>query len=259
MLVGCDGSSLAEEFGNTLKLQHCTISFADRSDMPRWGQLGCQGFIILDGAGSVVCKTTPAFMEVEQLAFRYVEAVIGALLGARPLPRVCPGVMVKIDGLKGAPELNGCEGMCVQAEGIDGRCGISTRAGRIVCVKTSNLTLSAASQQYAPSGGCCGGGCDSRGGKDADCDAGGCDKAGCSKNAGSGSGDSAVLDVALSKLREATKQLREPGEPMPTRMVASLQAREAAAKSELEALVEVCCPLPTHWPWLSALSICSAL
>ena len=51
--------------------------------LPNWGQLGCQGFIILDGQGSVVCKTTPAFMEVEDLAFRYVETILGSLLSSR--------------------------------------------------------------------------------------------------------------------------------------------------------------------------------
>ena len=68
LLVGCAGSGLAVEYGNTLKLQHCTITYVDKMNMPRWGQLGCQGFIVLGGEGGVVCKTAPAFMEVEALA-----------------------------------------------------------------------------------------------------------------------------------------------------------------------------------------------
>ena len=74
LLVGCAGRGLAVEFGETLKLRHCALTYVDGADMPRWGQLGCQGSIVLDGAGAVVCKTTPAFLEVEDLAFGFVES-----------------------------------------------------------------------------------------------------------------------------------------------------------------------------------------
>ena len=41
--------SLSVEFANELKLQHCINSFIDnRGDMPEYGQLGCNGFIVLD-------------------------------------------------------------------------------------------------------------------------------------------------------------------------------------------------------------------
>ena len=241
LLVSCAGSSLAEEFGRELKLQHCTLTFALQSDMPRWGQLGCQGFIILDGSGSVVCKTTPAFMEVEQLAFRYVETVLGSLLSSQPMPVACPGLMVKIDGLTSATELNGRVGMCVQAESPNGRCGVSLGRGQVVSVKAANLSVSGASQQYIPTqggGGGCGGcgGCHSGGAEDDGCDNAGCPKP--KKACGSESASSAAVAVAISKLREATLVLREPGQPLPVRVVASLQKKEAAAKAELEALVE---------------------
>ena len=85
LLVGCAGRGLAVEFGTTLQLQHCTVTWVDEADMPRWGQLGCQGFIVLDGARGVVCKSTPPFMELGGLAFGFVEAVLGALLDERPL------------------------------------------------------------------------------------------------------------------------------------------------------------------------------
>ena len=87
LLVGCAGRGLAVEFGTTLQLQHCTVTWVDEADMPRWGQLGCQGFIVLDGARGVVCKSTPPFMELGGLAFGFVEAVLGALLDERPLKR----------------------------------------------------------------------------------------------------------------------------------------------------------------------------
>ena len=169
LLVGCAGRGLAVEFGTTLQLQHCTVTWVDEADMPRWGQLGCQGFIVLDGARGVVCKSTPPFMELGGLAFGFVEAVLGALLDERPLPAVCPGVRVRIHGLASAPQLNGEIAMCVGAESADGRCGVALRDGRTISVKTANLSafgegaaaLAAANPSARGGGGgsCCGGGC----------------------------------------------------------------------------------------------------
>ena len=252
--VGCDGSALAETFASNLRLTKTTITYVDKRNGPKWGQLGCQGFIILDGSGSVVCKTTPPFMEIEQLAFRYVESVVGALMDKKPLPSVLPGQMVHINGLTGAPELNGSVGTCVSAEGENGRCQISMRGRGVVSVKPANLTVHMVSRQYTPEGGggCGGGGCSGGGGcDDADvidaCDAGGgggcdgggcggggCNKAGCSDQKATNS----AVDAAIAKLREATNTLYHSAEPLPARMVKSLQAKVEAAKEELELLVE---------------------
>ena len=60
----CDGMQLAQTFAAELKLQHVLNVWCDPTSMPRWGQLGCQGFIVGDGRHSVVCKRTVAFMEV---------------------------------------------------------------------------------------------------------------------------------------------------------------------------------------------------
>tara|TARA_B100000767_G_C19413618_1_gene388995 strand:+ start:224 stop:358 length:135 start_codon:yes stop_codon:yes gene_type:complete len=38
----------------------------DDGDMPKWGQLGCQGFIVGDSRHSIVCKSTSAFMQARQ-------------------------------------------------------------------------------------------------------------------------------------------------------------------------------------------------
>ena len=62
--VSCAGPQLAERFGQQLQLSHCHNSYVDNANMPRWGQLGCSGFIILDQRHSVVCKATAPFLEV---------------------------------------------------------------------------------------------------------------------------------------------------------------------------------------------------
>ena len=46
------------------------------------------------------------------------------------------------------------------------------------------------------------------------------------------------MDAAIAKLREATNTLYHSAEPLPARMVKSLQAKVEAAKEELELLVE---------------------
>jgi len=48
--------------------------------MPKWGQLGCNGFIILDGSHSVVCSATRAFLKVKEAAFRHTEMILSALI-----------------------------------------------------------------------------------------------------------------------------------------------------------------------------------
>ena len=70
--VGCAGSSLASTFVRDLKLKHTSVTYCAESDMPSWGQLGCGGFIVLDGAGKVAHAKTSAFIQVRDLAFRHV-------------------------------------------------------------------------------------------------------------------------------------------------------------------------------------------
>jgi len=84
--VSCAGPQLATQFGSQLKLKHCFNTWVDNDDMPTWGQLGCNGLIVLDGAKSVICKASPAFLEVKESAFRYVETLLDALIAQKAAP-----------------------------------------------------------------------------------------------------------------------------------------------------------------------------
>jgi len=84
--VSCAGPQLATQFGNEQRLQHCHNTWVDQDDMPTWGQLGCNGFIILDGSHSVVCKASRAYLEVKEAAFRHVETLLSALIVEKPVP-----------------------------------------------------------------------------------------------------------------------------------------------------------------------------
>merc|ERR1719199_2394938 len=69
--------SLSVEFANELRLQHCINSFIDnRQDMPEYGQLGCQGFIVLDAEHKVLSKSTFPFSDNQRKAFMHVESLI---------------------------------------------------------------------------------------------------------------------------------------------------------------------------------------
>ena len=96
--VCCAGPQLATQFGNELKLKHCHNTWVDEDDMPAWGQLGCNGFIVIDGSHSVVCKATRAYLEVKETAFRHVETLLSALIVEKPVPKQESG---RVDGSVG--------------------------------------------------------------------------------------------------------------------------------------------------------------
>jgi len=85
--VSCAGPQLATQFGNQQRHHHCHNTGVDQDDMPTWGQLGCNGFIILDSSHSVVCKASRAYLEVREQAFRHVETLLSALIVEKPVPK----------------------------------------------------------------------------------------------------------------------------------------------------------------------------
>lgn len=137
--VSCDGSSLAQTFVSNRKLKRCHVTVA--VDGPAWGQLGCNGFIVLNGAGRVVCRATSPFMQVRELAFAHVEALVEALVAGQPPPPVCPGQQVVLRGLSKS-ELNGQPAICVEAiDPASGRCGVALGGGRRLAVKVANVQV----------------------------------------------------------------------------------------------------------------------
>lgn len=89
--VSCAGPQLATQFGNELKLKNCHNTWVDEGDMPTWGQLGCNGFIVIDGSDAVVCQASSAYLEVNSAAFRHVETLLDALVSSRAVPKLTSG------------------------------------------------------------------------------------------------------------------------------------------------------------------------
>lgn len=138
--VGCAGPGLASQFAKQLRLTKCTLTYA--VDNPKWGQLGCNGFIVLDGNGKVVCPASAAYLDVSDRAFRHVESLLDGLLEGTPPPAVAVGQSVVLHGLSRA-ELNGQLGVCVG--GVDaatGRCRVQLYAsGQTIAVKAANIKV----------------------------------------------------------------------------------------------------------------------
>jgi len=159
--VSCAGPQLASQFGNELKLQHCFNTWADEDDMPTWGQLGCNGLIVIDGSDVVVCKASPAFLEVKQAAFRHVETLLTALIESKPAPAMKSGRVdgsvggacatvrfgadvgaeeVIVGGLASRPELNGKRGR-VLSEAANGRLQVQIEGEKApLSIKRQNCT-----------------------------------------------------------------------------------------------------------------------
>lgn len=108
--------NLCKEMSTQMKLTHCVNGFvASPSDMPTYGQLGCQGFIILDKEHNVISQGTTPFMQVRAMAFQHVEALLDAVCNNSPLPSICPGEMGElIDAPAGEEKLKGMRGVCIK-------------------------------------------------------------------------------------------------------------------------------------------------
>jgi len=162
--VSCAGPQLATQFGNELRLKNCHNTWVDEDDMPTWGQLGCNGFIVIDGSDKVVCQASPAFLEVKQAAFRHVETLLDALISSKPAPKLLPGRVdgsvggacaevrfgdepekalaeeVIVGGLSSRPELNGKRGR-VLSQVSDGRVSVQIDGEATpLSIKRQNLT-----------------------------------------------------------------------------------------------------------------------
>lgn len=137
--VGCDGPDLAVAFAKRLQLSKCLLTYVDEANGPRWGQLGCSGFIVIDKDGKVKSPKTSAFLEVREMAFTHVETLLESMLTDTPAPSLFPGQHVELHGLTRS-ELNGTRGYVVEAaDAATGRCAVETYFGKRMAVRAENL------------------------------------------------------------------------------------------------------------------------
>ena len=122
---------LCKQMSTGSKLTHCVNGFIDNQiDGPSYGQLGCQGFIVLDEKHKVVAESTTAFMQYRDLAFDHVEALLDAVCNGRPPPAVCPGELCElVEAPEQRPDLKGAKGLCVKVTGSTIHFGTLRAAG----------------------------------------------------------------------------------------------------------------------------------
>lgn len=81
--VGCAGAQLAQQMGSRMGLKHAVNAYiADEASMPRWGQLGCNGLIVLDAQLQIVNPCTAAYLQLQGAAFSDLERTLDAELGS---------------------------------------------------------------------------------------------------------------------------------------------------------------------------------
>lgn len=182
--------SLCKEMSNQMKLTHCVNGFvASPSDMPTYGQLGCQGFIVLDKEHNVISAGTTPFMQVRAVAFQHVEALLDALCNNRPLPSICPGEMGElIDTPAGAEKLKGMRGVCIKVANrkVDFGFMDGPLRGKMISVDESIVRPVAHDEESSAGGGCSTGTC----GVGGTCASGNCGQSGVSDSKASCEGGS---------------------------------------------------------------------
>ena len=130
-----EGKELAKEMTQETGMGKFAVNgyVARPADLPKYGQLGCSGFILFDKSNSSkildpITLSTSSFMELRGIAFAHVESILDAVVdpsrGRRMIPAVCPGEEVMLQGLSNKPELNGQEGICVRPQFKEGETGI---------------------------------------------------------------------------------------------------------------------------------------
>jgi len=133
-------SSLAKEFGSSLRLRHCVNGFVDgRQDMPSYGQLGCKGFIVLDPDHAIISQCTASFMELREAAFGSVEAILGQRLKIK-FGDFSMGDFVTVKGIASQPQLNGQPGVLRSFVEAKGRWQVELDSGEVKALKPSNLS-----------------------------------------------------------------------------------------------------------------------
>ena len=120
---------MARKFISELELEHCMVGYVkSQADMPRWGQLGCSGFIVLDGQRCVVSPATAAFLQLRELAFAHVEALLDALLSSGAIPTICPAQCVVLDKVED-PKKRGMRGVALDTTDPSGKCTVFLLSG----------------------------------------------------------------------------------------------------------------------------------
>lgn len=255
LTVSVAGEQLARTFNKQYTLKNVVNGFVARQeDMPTSGQLGCQGFIVLDKAGQVYIPKSLAFLDKGEAAFRDVEFQLKCLLAedsAHPL--LNKGEKVSLTRLYRTPAFNGKSGV------VSGYCSEKARyeimlngSERVLRVRSRNLRpWSKQRPSFAASGGCANGAC---GIPTASVSCG--EKSSESGQCGNGACGSAPCDSKQARARDSKDASAASEIELPSVGVVSLDKEHAACadllkelrtEGQLETLVELLEEMSEHF------------
>jgi len=125
-----------------LRLSKCLLTYVDAANGPKWGQLGCNGFIVLDSTGKVAHRQTSAYLEVKELAFAHVESLLESLFeDAAPPPLASPlraaGEQAYEANYETAEKFDRVTGGCVQPKAGGGEEEMPERMKRAAAKKAA--------------------------------------------------------------------------------------------------------------------------
>lgn len=152
LCICVESLEVAQMFGEMFRFRHVTNGWiADHKYGPRYGQLGCSGFVVLDGDGNFLSRKTAAFLQYDVAAFQDLVRVVrrGLLLSEGADKDTSPllhasypyriGAKVTIDGLKSNPEMNGQEATVLGFQTATGRFQVRLQSGRAVAIRPCSL------------------------------------------------------------------------------------------------------------------------
>ena len=127
---------------------NCVVEGPDIPQIPL--QLGCSGFVVVDGDGNIVTTKTKSLLDYGEVAFRDVDAKLAVLLGGDSLP---VGTAVELTGLSN-DAFNGRRGIVTETPAEvrqAGRVAVVVD-GQAIALKRENLVVDAPTRSASPDG-----------------------------------------------------------------------------------------------------------
>jgi hypothetical protein len=156
LCICVDTLQTAQTFQRLFQFQGCVNGWIPSPQaMPSFGQLGCSGFVVLDGKGGCASRKTQAFLQHGEAAFAALEALLSKLLPAAPTAAAsaaasaaaaqangyAPGSTLLLEGLKSDPSLNGARVRVLGFDTASGRFSVALEAdaARVLAVRPCSL------------------------------------------------------------------------------------------------------------------------
>ena len=147
LCVCVESPRVAREFSRSF-YKAATNCYVDQWSGAFPAQLGCSGFIVLDGEGRFLTTKSPAFLDQRERAFRAVERLLAPLLEkGGPVEDAtrafAEGAAVEITGVSN-PFYEGARGTVVETPrdvGRKGRVAVELADGRVIAIRAANLAL----------------------------------------------------------------------------------------------------------------------